>query len=48
MDGGYVEEKVIASPFGSAFDKIHDYRITKKGVDLCDLTITDEGVHVRR
>lgn len=48
VDGGYVEEKVIESPFGSAFDKIHNYRITKKGVDLCDLTITDEGVHVRR
>lgn len=48
VDGEYVEEKVLASPFGSAFDKTHNYRITKKGVDLCDLTISDNGVHVRR
>lgn len=48
VDSGYIEEKVNPSPFGTAFDKIHNYRITKKGVDLCDLTITDEGVHVRR
>lgn len=48
IDGGYVEEKAVSSPFGSSFDKIHNYRITKKGVDICDLTILDEGIHVRR
>lgn len=48
IDSGYVEEKAIPSPFGKAFDKLHTYRITKAGVDLCDQTKTDEGVHVRR
>lgn len=48
VDGGYAAERSMDSPFGSAFDKMHNYRITKKGVDLCDMTIADEGVNVRR
>lgn len=48
VDGGYAEEKKLPSPFGTAFDKLHSYKITKKGVDLCDLTISDDGVFVRR
>lgn len=47
IDGGYAEQKSLQSPFGTAFDRLHNYKITKKGVDLCDLTITDDGVHAR-
>lgn len=47
VDGLYVKETSVANPFGSSFERIHNYIITKTGVDLCDGTIADEGIFVR-
>ncbi len=48
VDKGYLEETRLKSPFGSAFERIHNYRLTAKGQDLYDQSITDDGIHVRR
>lgn len=48
IDKEYVTEKVLDSPFGSSFTKIHNYRLTAKGKDLIDNTINDDGVQIRR
>lgn len=48
VDKNYVSTKVLISPFGSAFSKIHNFKLTATGKDLLDGTIDDPGVNVRR
>lgn len=43
---GYVEKKEINTPFNS-FSKIKNYKLTAKGKDLLDGTISDPGVYIR-